>query len=77
MKIQNYLDQLKRDFDSCQLPTAHDPATQRTLITIAQFILNKEYTMSEFRNYVDTTFRFKQFHDGCINTVNDFILDNL
>ena len=76
MNPEDYLNQLKRDYDSCQLPEYYDPSTQRSLYTIAQSIIDGDYTMSAFRSYVDSNFHLKSFHDGCIETVMDYIIDN-
>lgn len=76
MNVEQYLNQLKGDYDSCQLPSADDAYTQRTLFKIAQAIIDGEYSMAEFRSYVDGWLRQQPFHDICISTVLDYIIDN-
>lgn len=43
---------LKRDFDTCQLPSPNDPFTIRTLSRIALEISKGEATLAEFEDYL-------------------------
>lgn len=43
---------LKRDFDSCQLPSPYDPFTVEVLCNIADSIRNGETTLKEFEDYL-------------------------
>lgn len=50
--MNNFLETLKRDFDSCQLPDAYDPMTLKTLCKIVDSIQRGETTLDEFENYL-------------------------
>lgn len=43
---------LKRDFDSCQLPSPYDPFTVKTLCKIVDSIRSGETTINEFDDYL-------------------------
>ncbi len=43
---------LKRDFDSCQLPSPYDPMTLKTLCNIIDDIEDGKTTLNEFEDYL-------------------------
>lgn len=43
---------LKSDFDSCQLPSAYDPMTVKTLCAIVEDIASGKTTLKQFEDFL-------------------------
>ena len=63
--MNNDFDNLKRDYDSCQMPLWDDPMTIKTLWNIVNSIRCGEYPKSEFDDFANKELGKSDFGKGC------------
>lgn len=73
---------LKRDFNSCQLPSPYDPMTVKTLCSIVDDIEDGKTTLAEFEDYLAENKMgltpmnergYKYFGDECLEFVSNVL----
>lgn len=67
---------LKRDYNSSQLPSVHDPKTIATLGRIAEAINAEEISRLEFDRFADAELGRGYFNEGC-KTFMDWVTEYL
>lgn len=67
---------LKREFDSCQLPSVHDPKTNAILGRIAEAINAGEISRSKFDRFADAELGRRYFNEDC-KTFMDWVTEYL
>lgn len=67
--MNNYLQQLKRDYDSNQSPQWYDEYTKATLNKISYEIKLGRLTFNDFRKFVEDNFGSGNFAWGCLQYI--------
>lgn len=68
-ELNNDLLNLKRDYDSCQLPQWNDESTKRTLNRVADAIKSKQMSWNKFHQFVEDNLGQSDFAWGCLQYV--------
>lgn len=71
--MNDYLQQLKRDYDSSQSPLWHDKYTKATLDKISYEIKIGKLTWNDFRKFVENNLGSGDFAWGCLQYVRKVI----